>query len=364
MQETHKVIKVLIVDDSMVIRKLLANIIQEDPRLMLIGEACNGKEAIQKVQQLKPDIVSMDIQMPLMTGVEVTRYLMQHHPVPILIASSFYRPTDQVLVMEVLEAGAVGILMKPTGPGHPEHDLTKKKYLTMLRSLAEVKVVRRRLPSETKPIQQIYDRQPVVSKPSGTTANKILVIGASAGGPEALKQLLGGLLPDLPIPVLLVQHIDAHFSEGFCQWLQTYTPHKVVFNSEQQTLEPGVIYIAPPGFHTEITGTGMAGLSQQPPEGGHRPSVGPLFRSASMHYGDKVIGVILSGMGSDGARDLLRIKMAGGMTLVQNKESCLVFGMPGEAVKLGAARFIDTPLNIAKRINLYLTEHSNTVSYE
>jgi two-component system chemotaxis response regulator CheB len=200
------------------------------------------------------------------------------------------------------------------------------------------------------PIASSYETPSTAIETKESTA-KILAIGASAGGPEALKILLGALKKELSIPILLVQHIDANFSKGFGQWLEIHTSLKVVFCDKHQELQPGVVHLAPPDHHMVIAGSGEATLNQHPPEAGHRPSVGMLFRSASRHYGASAIGVLLSGMGSDGARDLLAMRMAGAQTYAQSKESCLVFGMPGEAVKLGAARVVDHPLNIAKYIN-------------
>lgn len=352
MQEkpSHK-IKVLIVDDSLVSQRLYKNIIAKDNRLEIIGVASNGQEAIAFLQKNKPDVISMDLNMPVMDGMEATRQIMQFYPLPIVIASNLYDPTQQEMAIEVLEAGAVSILPKPAGPGHPDHNMSVSRYLRMLKSMAEVKVVRRRPYYGNK--QGKWKTNNNINTDFLSFKHnkyKLLTIGASAGGPEGVKTILAALKPGFPLPVLIVQHIDNHFSEGYRIWLQSHTKLPVIFPVKNQHLLPGHIYLAPGGAHLIIKSKGVATLNDDVPVRGHKPSIGYLFRSAAKVYGADVIAVILSGMGNDGAEDLKKLKDLGALTFAQDEATCLVFGMPGEAVRLGGAVRVLPPADIVKQI--------------
>lgn len=355
MQERKEKIRLLIVDDSIVSQRVFSFIAETDDRLEIVGYASNGQEAIESVKRLKPDIVSMDIEMPIMDGKEATRQIMQICPVPIVISSNLYDPGQQELAMEVLEAGAVIIIPKPTGPDNPNYADSAKTWLRMVRTMSEVKVIRRKpflkqnntinfAGSEIKPDQPVREQ----------SNYSILVIGASAGGPESVKTILSKLQTDFPLPVMIVQHIDKHFSEGYRLWLQSYSKIPVLAASEVQQLLPGNVYLSPGEKHLVIKNEGLAILSNEAPLKGHRPSVGHLFKSAAMIYGNRTIAVILSGMGNDGAEELKLLRNLGALTFAQNEASSLVFGMPGEAVRLRAAKRILPPEDIANEIiNLF-----------
>lgn len=342
--ETRKAnkIRVLIVDDSQVSQKLHNHILASDSRFEIVGVAHNGQEAVQGVKLQRPHVVSMDLNMPVMDGMEATRKIMREFPVPIVVVSSLYDPEEQELAMEVLQAGAVTIMPKPVGPGHPDHKRSAKRYLQMLRNMSEVKVVRRRNNNVRVAVREEMIRETFVASELQKDYD-LLVIGASAGGPEGMKIILEGLTPSFPIPIMIVQHIDRHFVEGYRNWLRSHTKIPVVTAYDGLSLQPGRACLAPADHHLIVRKEGEAGLLDEAPVGGHRPSVAHLFRSAGEVYGKRLIAVILSGMGNDGAEQMKVLRDMGALTIAQNAQSSLVFGMPGEAVRLGAASHVLTP---------------------
>ncbi len=355
--KNDNIIKVLIVDDSPVSQRIYRHIIATDSRLEIAAVVSNGREAVNYLAQNKPDVVSMDLNMPKMDGMEATKYIMQHHPVPIVVSSSLYDPSLQEMAMKVLEAGAVSIMPKPPGPGHPDYTRAAKNYLRLLRTMSEIKVVRRRPHLKNSH----HDQDPEALKNSipeklQHTDYRVLVIGASAGGPEGVKAMLAGLKQGFPLPVLIVQHIDWHFTEGYRLWLQSHSKIPVLAAGDNQALIPGHAFLAAGNKHLVIKSEGIAGFSDEPAHRGHRPSVKHLFKSAAKTYGNKTIAVLLSGMGTDGAEELRMLRDAGALTFAQNKETSLVFGMPGEAVRLGAARMVMSPENIISYINELLIQ--------
>ena len=352
------IIKVLIVDDSQVSQTLHRQIISTDRGFQIVGVAFNGREAVELTRKFQPDVISMDLNMPFMDGMEATREIMQTNPVPIVVVSSFYEPAEAGLAMEVLEAGAVTIMPKPFGPGHPEYNHTARKYLMTLKSMSGVKVVRRRPNLSNK--KRIEGNSPLSS---GLTFQaddyRLLVIGASAGGPESTKAILSELNKNFPIPIMLVQHVDRKFIEGYRLWLQSYTDMPVILARDNQGLLPGHVYLAPADKHLVLKGEGVAGLTDEAPVKGHRPSVGYLFRSAGEIYRNRVIAVILSGMGKDGVPEMKMLKDLGAITIAQNEASSLVFGMPGEAVRAGAVRKILSSGEIAAFVSNILINKSS-----
>ncbi len=350
-EKTQNKIKILIVDDSTVSQKLYRHLLESDNRFELIGIVTNGRQAVEFLRKQKPDVISMDLNMPVMDGMEATRQIMQNNPAPIVIASSLYDPSQQEMAMEALEAGAVAIMPKPYGPGNPLHEKSVKNWLRMIFSMSEVKVIRRRPNVKNNYlIKQDKSSQAINLSDYKHRDYRIVVIGASAGGPEGVKTILSKLTPSFPIPVLIVQHIDKHFTEGYRLWLQSFASIPVLAATETQPLLPGSAYLAPGEHHLVVKSKGMITLNNDPPIRGHKPSVAKLFDSAANVYGKSVIAIILSGMGSDGAKELKKLHDIGALTFAQSEESCLVFGMPGEAVRLGAAVKINNPDDIATEI--------------
>jgi len=355
--EIHKKVKVLVVDDSLVMQRLYRKLIDMDGRFEYVGSAANGKEAIEFISKFKPDIVSMDINMPLMNGVDATRSIMQQFPVPIVIVSSLYNPAEQDLAMKVLEAGAVSIMMKPHGPGHPKFESSTRSYLNRLYSMSEVKVVRRNA-NGAKSIQVSKSGNNQKSTYSSAKKNKpeIIVIGASAGGPEGVKTILANINPEINVPVLIVQHIDSGFAEGYVNWLNTYSNIPVKIVDHETEIQNDIAYLPTGDKHLVLKNRTTVKASDTPPVKGHRPAVAELFSSTASIFKEKVLAVILSGMGADGAAELKLLKDLGAFTIAQSEKSCLVFGMPGVAIQLGGASRILDPLEIAKEINSSLLE--------
>jgi len=345
-----KKIKVLIVEDSIVAQKLLKILVLSDERFLLVAVAENGKQAIEYVRKFSPDVISMDIQMPVMDGIEATRYIMQNNPVPIVIVSGFYHETEVDMAMKVLEAGAVTIIARPDGPSYPKSIQSAQKYLNTLRIMSQIKVVRRKKQNVTIPAPaKAFLTNTDLTKPIQNQKYQVLAIGASAGGPPALSTILAGLPADFALPVLVVQHIDSIFAEGFASWLNSFSKLPVSLAVDKEKILPGHVYIPPGDFHLTVE-DGKIQLYKDPTTKGLCPSVDVLFKSVCKNYGKNAIAVILSGMGKDGAAELKNLFDSGAFTIAQTENSCLVFGMPGEAVKLGAAFKVLSPENITSEI--------------
>ena len=346
-----KKINVLIVEDSLTAQNLLKGILASDPAFNVLGVASNGLEAIEAVARLSPDVVSMDIYMPVMDGLEATRRIMQKTPVPIVIVSSYYQPSDLALSFSILKAGALTIMHRPVGPMHPDYPQSGRSYLNTLKMMAGIKVIAQ--PSKQVSQPAIIHSEPIESEPiifNGTEKRAIVAIGASAGGPLALQTILSQIPSNFSLPILIVQHIDANFATGFCDWLNLSSGIPVQIASHGEKLLPGHAYLPPGDAHLGVAEEGIISVSYDPPESNLRPSVNYLFRSVVRAYGGKSIAVLLSGMGIDGAKELKRLKEAGALTIAQDKSSSLVHGMPGEAIRQGAVCFVSSLDEIVNQI--------------
>ena len=354
-QISGKKIRVLIVDDSLIGRKLLGGILAGDSNFEVVAFAENGKLAYEKVLHYKPDVVSMDINMPVMDGIEATRHIMSHYPVPVVIVSSIYRDMEIEMAIQELEAGAVTILPKPYGPGHPDFFKYAQKYKNTLKLMSEIKVVRRNFTHTNSTTQtnalseEIDNTSPNLS--SFDKKAKVLAIGASAGGPEGLRTILSKINPAFPLPILLVQHIDPNFADGFATWLNSFSTINVKIAVQGEKISPGNVYVPPGNKHMKVDNEGNILLTSEKTFSLNRPSIDALFSSIADVYKKNVIAVLLSGMGKDGARELKRLRDAGAYTFAQDEESSLVYGMPGEAVKLGAVCSVLSPERIVNQLN-------------
>lgn len=330
-------IRVLLVEDSATAQSLLKGILAGDPVFDLVGVVSNGMQAVEAVAKLRPDVVSMDIYMPGMDGLEATRRIMQQTPVPIVIVSSYYRASDLSMSFSILKAGALTILTRPVGPMHPDYLRSSRSYLKTLKMMAGIKVTSQR--TGPAPVFPDLAREVAKRAQAGSGENEkraIVAIGASAGGPMALQTILSQLPSDFPLPVLIVQHVDARFASGFCDWLNTSSsiPVKIAVHGEK--ILPGKAYLPPGNAHLGLLEEGILSVTEDSPEANLRPSVNYLFRSVARVYGGKSIAVLLSGMGTDGVQELKKLKEAGAFTVAQDETSSLVYGMPGEASRQGA----------------------------
>ena len=341
-------IKVLIVEDSPVAREFLTYILTSDPEIQVVGTANNGVEALEILRQKKPDVITMDIHMPMMDGFEATRRIMETVPTPIVIVSGSSGGKEVASTFRAIEAGALAVVRRPPGINHEEFVAGSRELIQTVKLMSEIKVVRR-IPGAVKARMAA---RPSVSLPlQRTTEIKVIAIGASTGGPPVLQKILSDLPQGFPVPVLIVQHIAQGFVEGFTEWLSGASRFPVSVASHGERLEPGHGYVAPDGFHLGVGNGLRIVLSDHAPENGMRPSADHLFRTVAQALGPAAVGVLLTGMGRDGAVGLKTMKEKGAITIAQDEESSVVHGMPGEAIKLGAATQVLPPEDIAVILN-------------
>ena len=337
-------IKVLVVEDSPVVREFLVKILGADPGIQVIGTANDGEQALEAVARQRPDVVTMDIHMPRLDGLQATRRIMETYPTPIVIVSGSTDPREVATTFRALEAGAVAVLRRPAGIGHPDHAATASELLRTVTLMSEVKVIKR----WPKAGRQSQVPRPAVKNHAPAEAKvKIIAIGASTGGPPVLQTILAALPGDFPAPVLIVQHMAAGFTQGFVQWLAQTSNLPVHLAAHDEHIRPGHVYVAPDEFQMRPERSGKIVLTKDEPENGMRPSVSYLLRAVAETHGRDVVAGLLSGMGRDGAEELKLLKESGAVTFVQDENSSVVHGMPGAAIKLGAATLVLPPEEIA-----------------
>jgi two-component system chemotaxis response regulator CheB len=338
-------IKVLIVDDSKVAQELMKHILTSDPDIKVLGVASSGKEAIELVRKKRPDVITMDFHMPDMDGAAATRAIMETTPTPIVIVSGSLGTKEDAKKFSLIENGALAVLLRPPGPQHPDFVNARNELIQTIKLMSEIKLVRlfpRSRKKQTEPLQFMQTFGNDVKR------IQVIAIGASTGGPMALQIILSRLPEDLPVPVLIVQHIAKGFVKGLVEWLSATSGIKLKIAEDGELLSAGIGYIAPDDFHMGVSRGSKIILSNQPPENGLKPSVSYLFRSVAQTFGPNALGVLLTGMGKDGVEELKAMKEIGSITIVQNEESSVVFGMPGEALKIGAADQTLSPERIAE----------------
>ena len=333
-----KKIGVLIVEDSDVVRQLLQHIIAADPRLQVLAAVASAEEALEILQRISPDVISLDIRLPGMNGFEATRRIMRDKPTPIVVCSASVASHELNITMNALRAGALAVVEKPVGTTRPEYEQLARTLCVQLAIMSEVKVVRQRTFTDATPAAPVVRRPTVksVGRPGGGKSPRVLGIGASTGGPNAVVQVLTSLGPGFPLPILLVQHIMPTFVTGFVSWLEGVTPYRAVIARTAESPIAGNVYLAPADHHLEFDGHRIR-LTQDPPVSVQRPSATVLFRSMARAVGDSGIGILLTGMGDDGADGLLELRRAGGYTIAEHESSAIVYGMPKAAVDRGAA---------------------------
>lgn len=336
-------IRVLVAEDSAVAREYLVHLLESDPALEVVAVARNGAEAVELVGSLRPDVVVMDIEMPRMDGYEATRRIMERVPTPIVMVSAHSSELEG-RAFEALRAGALVLLNKPAGPGRPSDAGTTSELVATVKVMAEVKVVRRWPKREPVP-------PPSPSRIESARKIRVVAIGASAGGPPTIAQILGGLPASFGCPILLVQHIAPGFAGGLAEWLDRAAPLAVKLAEPDEWISRGTVYVAPDGVQMGVGQDGRIRLRSKLDVDGFCPSASHLLRSVAASYGAAAIGVLLTGMGRDGAAGLLDLRNVGGVTMAQDKESSVVFGMPMEAIRLGAAEHVLPPKRIAEAIH-------------
>jgi two-component system, chemotaxis family, protein-glutamate methylesterase/glutaminase len=336
------VIRVLVADDSATARALLRAILEAEGDMRVVAEARDGAEAVSLVKQHQPDLVIMDVHMPVADGIAATKQIMMELPTPIVIVSAVSQ-RDVDLSLSATQAGALMALPKPGTPGSARFEEEAAGIRSMARAMSQVKVVRY-WSATAGSARELGSRR-------GTREPAALVaMAASTGGPAALRRVLMDLPRTFPVPIVLVQHIARDFAAGFAEWLGTSCALPVKVAEHGEAMQPGVVYVAPDDRHLGVTRGGRVRLGNKPPVSGFRPSATYLFESAAREYGPGLVAVILTGMGSDGADGLLAAHAAGAYVIAQDETTSIVYGMAQEAVRRGAVDAIVPLAQIAPRL--------------
>jgi two-component system chemotaxis response regulator CheB len=331
--KTTSPIKVLLVDDSPLVLHTLQRLLASSPGIQVVGTAANGQEGLDLLPTLNPDVICTDLHMPVMDGLEFTHQVMTTEPRPILVVSVSVEP-GAPNVFRLLEAGAVDVYPKPRDIIKSDLQKLGAELARKIRILAGVRVYRRSNNGVSRPAPK-----PII-RPRPHVALNMVTIGASTGGPQALRTLLSHLPKGFPLPVVCVQHIGASFLVAMVTWLAEVCPLPVRTATQSEIPQAGVVYFAPDDAHLILDQHGRFDLSQAPPCDGHRPSATVTMHAAARCFGGGTVGVLLTGMGRDGAAGMVDIATAGGITIAQDEASCVVYGMPGQAVALGAVHHI------------------------
>jgi two-component system chemotaxis response regulator CheB len=329
-------IRVLLVDDSPLALTILQRMLAASPEIQVVGTARNGREALALIPQLQPAVICTDLHMPVMDGLELTREVMLRYPRPMLVVSVSVQQDDTTNIFRLLEAGAVDVCPKPRSGLVTDDAHVTQELIGKIKILSGVVVFRKHRCASLTPVSPGHAQPAVI----GPAAVRMVAIGASTGGPQALQTILTELPPDFPVPILCVQHISEGFLQGLVDWLASQCRLKVKIAQPGELALPGTIYFPQERTHLQIDDNGRLMSSLAPPLEGHRPSVTLTFQSMARSYGSAAVGILLTGMGRDGAEGMRAIAQVAGITIAQDEESCAVFGMPKQAIDLGAAQYI------------------------
>jgi two-component system chemotaxis response regulator CheB len=377
------IIRVVVVDDSALMRRMITTLIERDPAIRVVGVARDGREAISVVEELRPDIITMDVRMPNMDGLATTEHLMAYNPTPILVLTASLASHEVDITFKMLQAGALEVIEKPNNTDPLALERAGLDLIRRIKTLAKVKVVTH-LRGRRKLSEQAVEANPLKQPlaPSSSNATKtnasiafngnrtqapsdlapqmpVIVIGASTGGPRIVHQILRDLPSNLPAAVIVVQHIAAGFSVGMAEWLSASSALPVTLAYEGQSIRAGEVLIAPDQRDLMITSNGSVHLNENPLLI-QRPAIDVTMQAAAEVFGPRAIGVLLTGMGRDGAYGMLTIRRAGGYTIAQDEASCAIFGMPRAAIQLGAANDVLAPAQIITRLTELVAEQLQT----
>ena len=345
-------IKVLVVDDSSLVRKIITDILESDPTIRVVGTANNGKTAIFKNKELNPDVITLDIEMPIMDGLSALKYIIETNPKPVIMLSVLTQHGAEA-TFKALEYGAVDFIPKPSSILSLSVAEIGSLLISKVKDVAKQKVNIQRSPQlrERQNHEEEQDRESVV--PVRTHSTKIIGIGTSTGGPSALLQVFRGFPANLPSPILVVQHMPEGFTRAFSERLDSLSKISVKEAEDGDNLQPGSAYIAPGHSHIVVEKSKVRDVirvSKGEKVSGHRPSIDVLFNSLAENYADNTVAVIMTGMGKDGAEGILKIKEKGGYTIAQDERTSVVYGMNRVAVQYGAISEIVPLLEISKKI--------------
>ncbi len=373
-------IKVLVVDDSAFMRRIITDILNQDPELSVIGMAHNGQEAVKRVEQLRPDVVTMDVEMPVLDGLAAVEQIMAKAPTPVVMLSNL-TTEGAVTTIKALELGAVDFICKPAP--HDNLDSVRKELITKIKVASQVNMAlgrrkrnRWREPgtsgAETKVsppptgIEQraeipAADRRTEAPAPVGgrVAGQQVVAIGTSTGGPRALHEVVSQLPADLPAGVLIVQHMPPGFTHSLAERLNLISALEVREAVSGDRIRPGKVFLAPGDFHMVVNGHGEIVLNQNPPVASLRPSVDVMFKSVAEVYGAGTLAVVLTGMGSDGAQGVAAIKAAGGRVIAEHQSTCVVYGMPRAVVDGGHADMVVPLPGVAEAIARALKDRND-----
>lgn len=328
-------IRVLVVEDSATVRARLLEVLASDPALEVVGEASDGKLAIELCRSLRPDVVTMDMMLPEMSGLSATEYIMAYCPTPILIVSSSVNRGELFKTYEALSAGALDVLEKPNGDEPP--GVWERNFLATVKLIARVRVI-------THPRGRLTPGRPLPARavpppPTDVVSGcRVVAIGASTGGPGAIVEILRSLPPEFDLPILFVLHINVMFGAAFAEWLDGQSAHRVAYAKDGDSFisAAGRVVMAPPDSHLVVR-DGRLRITHDPERHSCRPSVDVLFESIAAEFGPTAAGFLLTGMGRDGAAGLLEMRRAGAFTVAQDQATSVVYGMPQQAALLNAA---------------------------
>jgi two-component system chemotaxis response regulator CheB len=353
-------IRVVVVDDSPTACELLVAILQGSEGIQVIGVGCDGEDAVRLTKRLRPDVVTMDVRMPKVDGLEATRRIMREVPTPIVVVtgSNFMR-AEATLTFEALRAGALTVVSKP-GLADPE---TCDKVIQAVRLMSEVPVVHHWGRGERRPSDKLRALPSLVDADDQRRVQMIGIV-SSTGGPAALAAVLEPLPSDFPVSILVVQHVTHGFVAGLAEWLDGKTPLRVGLASHGDTPRQGHVLLSPDDYHMQVNARGVVELCKEPPYKGLRPSANYLFRSLAQAYGPRAVGIVLTGMGDDGAEGLEALHQAGGLTVAQDEQSCVVYGMPREAVARNAVDRVLPLDQIALTLSQLAQHQEEVVTHE
>jgi len=337
-------IRVLIVEDSLVVRELLKHIIGLDARFDVVAAVESAEEGLALLDVVQPDVISLDIRLPGMNGLDATLQIMTRRPTPIVVVAAQVDDDELNIAMNALRAGALAVVEKPVGVTNAAFESMAQHLCTQLAIMSQVKVVRQGI---DRGLRFGTAEPPVSPRPSQGFSTVGIV--SSTGGPQALVQLLGSMGAGFPLPVLLVQHITSSFLEGFVSWLSGVTPFDVRIAKEGEVPEAGRVYVPPPDRHLAVK-SGRLVILDTPPLHSQKPSGSVLLSSMAKEVGRRGIGVILTGMGTDGADGMAEMHKAGAHTIAEDESTCVVYGMPAAAAKLGAVKDMLPLPDIAPRL--------------
>lgn len=343
-------VKLMVVDDSAFMRKIVSDAASKVHGVTVVGTARNGLDAIENIERYRPDVITMDIEMPKMNGIDALKIIKKEYPeIEVIMLSSHSKEGSEV-TMEALALGALDFIEKSSDRGDTSFITSQLEAKLLALDLIEKPFLRKERVVERRTSKREQRELRELNSSFDFKKVKALVLGASTGGPKILFNIVKGIPKDINMPVFLVQHMPKGFTKSFAERMDSESPLKVVEAEDQMLIQNNVVYVAPGDYHMLIEGNRIV-LNQKAKLHGVRPAVDFLFESATRQYGGDLLGIILTGMGKDGAAGFMSIKEAGGYTLAQNKETCVVYGMPGYAVSSGVVDEVLSPEEIVDVIN-------------